>query len=302
MCRLYALRANETTKVECTLAHSQNALMLQSRSDLTGRAHSDGWGIAFYHGSRPEVEKRASAAYRDLHFSGTAERIYARTVIAHVRQATVGTPRVENSHPFDFGHWVFAHNGTVTGFDVLKDEMERETLPKLQATRYGETDSEQFFLWLLSRLKETGVEVSQAVSDVTRAGEVIAESISELSRRCRAADPESQPKLNIVLTNGATMFATRWNNSLHYVVRRGLMDCEICGVPHVHHEVGNDYRAIVVASEPISDEAWERIPNHSVMTIDSNIHMRLSPIADSHRQFSTESLLSPATHYGDATR
>ena len=36
MCRLYGFRANEPTKVECTLVHAQNALIVQSREDLAG--------------------------------------------------------------------------------------------------------------------------------------------------------------------------------------------------------------------------------------------------------------------------
>ncbi len=75
MCRLYGFRANEETKVECSLVHAQNALMLQSRADLRGRAHPHGWGLAFYHNVHPTVVRRASAAYEDLHFSETVERI-----------------------------------------------------------------------------------------------------------------------------------------------------------------------------------------------------------------------------------
>src|SRR5919108_629070 len=46
MCRLYALRANEPTRVECSLVRAQNALMAQSRGDREGLIHGDGWGVA----------------------------------------------------------------------------------------------------------------------------------------------------------------------------------------------------------------------------------------------------------------
>jgi glutamine amidotransferase len=48
MCRLYALSANEPTRVECGLVRSQNALMRQSQSDAEGKAHGHGWGVADY--------------------------------------------------------------------------------------------------------------------------------------------------------------------------------------------------------------------------------------------------------------
>ncbi len=48
MCRLYALRANEPTRVECSLVRAQNALMAQSRADREGVMHGHGWGVADY--------------------------------------------------------------------------------------------------------------------------------------------------------------------------------------------------------------------------------------------------------------
>ena len=56
MCRLYAMHANEPTKVECSLVKSQNALMAQSKGDMTGYAHGHGWGVADYPNGSPMVE------------------------------------------------------------------------------------------------------------------------------------------------------------------------------------------------------------------------------------------------------
>ena len=116
MCRLYGFRANEPTKVECSLVYAQNALLSQSIEDQRGEAHSDGWGIGYYADSEPSFERRDMAAHADEHFSLAAERVFARTVIAHVRQATVGRHALANTHPFSYGPWVFAHNGTLYGF------------------------------------------------------------------------------------------------------------------------------------------------------------------------------------------
>ncbi len=277
MCRLYAIRSIEPTKVECTLVHSQNALLLQSREDLTGRRHSDGWGIAYYEDGVPRVEKRASAAFSDLSFSHAAERIYAKTVIAHVRLATVGELKPENAHPFSFARWAFAHNGTVEGFANLRREMLNETLPVLRESRGGETDSEHLFHWLLSRLVDRGADLRQGITDVTRQADIVAESLSQLDLRCRAVQPEKPPKLNVVLTDGESMIVTRWNNSLFWLNRAGLHDCDICGIPHVHHEHDASYRAIVVASEPLSDEPWLEVPNCSVLKIDTEVRAELVP-------------------------
>lgn len=277
MCRLYAYRSNEPEKVECTLVHSQNALMLQSRSDMTGREHSDGWGIGYYTDSTPTIEKQAGAAFRDLSFSRAAESVYSKTVIAHVRLATVGTPQIENAHPFQFGNWMFAHNGTVQGFPVLKDQLEAETDPVLQATRKGKTDSEQLFLWLLSRLLKTPSLTEHGDSNPEKTAGYLAELIAEMSQRSQQAaevmEIDRPPKLNIVLTDGETLFATRFNNSLFYTTRHRITDCEICGVPHVHHQPGAHFESVVLASEPISDEIWHEVPNHTLLYVTKDIRV-----------------------------
>lgn len=278
MCRLYAIRSNEATKVECTLVHSQNALLLQSREDLTGREHSDGWGIAYYVDGLPVIEKQASAAFTDLGFSQAAERVYSQTVIAHVRLATVGDLKPENAHPFAYNNWSFAHNGTVQGFEELSSQLVSETLPELNRNRLGETDSEHLFYWLLSRLAEHGIDLAKGITDPDAVGNIVSDCLVELAGRCDRANPDNEAKLNVVLTDGDSMIATRWNNSLFCLRRTGLHDCDICGIPHVHHEHNANYRAVVVASEPLSDEPWQEIPNHSLLTINSDALPQLRPI------------------------
>ena len=125
---------------------------MQSRSDSIGRAHSDGWGIACYENGSPHLERRALAAFEDLYFSSTAERVYAKTVVAHIRLATVGQPKIENCHPFQVGVWTFAHNGTITAIDTLRESLQQELRPPLRHELRGDTDSELFFLWMMSRL------------------------------------------------------------------------------------------------------------------------------------------------------
>ncbi|HEY5598278.1 MAG TPA: class II glutamine amidotransferase, partial [Kiloniellales bacterium] len=122
MCRLYGFRANEPTRVECSLVYAQNALMAQSRKDLEGQTHGHGWGVAEHpDGGVPFVEKQAWAAYHGEQFKKTAARVYSKTVIAHVRRATVGPPGLENTHPFVHGAWLFAHNGTVPNFARVRE-------------------------------------------------------------------------------------------------------------------------------------------------------------------------------------
>ena len=284
MCRLYAIRSNEETKVECTLVHAQNALLLQSRGDQIGREHSDGWGIGYYVAGQPTIEKQASAAFRDLSFSRAAEQVYSDAVIAHVRLATVGTPLVENAHPFQYGNWLFAHNGTIQGFQILGDELLSETRPELRVSRHGSTDSECFFLWLLSRLLDQPCASVDGVSNPDRMADHLADLIQEIDERSRAAASvmgiDKAPKLNIVLTDGRSLFASRWNNSLYFAARNGITDCEICGIPHVHHRHGSLYQSVVIASEPVSEEIWHEVENLTLLYVTKDIRITQIPLGN----------------------
>ena len=118
--------------------------------DLEGLTHGHGWGVAEHPDGVPFVEKQAWAAYHGEHFKKTAARIYAKTVIAHVRRATVGPPGIENTHPFVHGVWLFAHNGTVPNFDQVRVRLLDELDPLHRARIQGSTDSEHIFVYLMS--------------------------------------------------------------------------------------------------------------------------------------------------------
>jgi predicted glutamine amidotransferase len=278
MCRIYGFRANEETKVECTLVRAQNALMLQSRADLRGISHVDGWGIGFYPNGLPSVEKRATPAHSDLHFSVTAERVFSRTVVAHVRRATVGGPRLENTHPFTYGPWLFAHNGTIMGFQEVAPRMEAEIGESLMRYRLGTTDSELAFFWLLRRLEQSGIPLDRPCLDIGAMVRVVAESVRVLAGWSEATGAESPPKLNFLLTDGVSMVASRWNNPLGWVTRESILDCEVCGIAHVHHTPGVDYHAVLITSEQIAQEKREEVPEYHVIAVDAGIRASLYPI------------------------
>jgi len=192
MCRLYGFIATEPTKVECSLVRAQNALLKQSRSDSRGRAHPDGWGVAYYKEELPIVERRVTAAGRDVQFDALAARTHARVVIAHVRTASVGSVSEANTHPFNIGRWVFAHNGTIPEFE------------------------------------EVGI------------------------HRCEVCQ---------------------------------ICHCSVCAdEPRSPHKAMVGYRAVVVASEPLTDEPWEEVPEGHLLTVDERLEARFVQIGVTPRQ------------------
>lgn len=269
MCRLYGFRASEATKVECTLVHAQNALMVQSKQDMGGYSHSHGWGLATYENHLPRRERQAWAAYHGEHFKSAAAKIFAPLVLAHVRRATVGPPAVENTHPFIAGSWSFVHNGTVPNFDAIRPRMLAETATKHRAAVEGVTDSEHVFRFLLSRLETTRG---------TQFFEGFREAINQVRSWSSEAAPKHQLGLNVLLTDGTRFVGTRIGRTLYAVERDRILDCEICGFPHVHHDPRQAYRAVVIASEPISHEAWQEVRENAVFEVTAECRLHVTPL------------------------
>lgn len=270
MCRLYAMHANEPTRVECGLVKSQNALMAQSESDMQGYAHGHGWGVADYPDGVPMVEKQVWAAFHGEHFSRKAARVYAKTVIAHVRRATVGGTSIENTHPFHHGRWIFAHNGTVTNFDAVRMLMLDHIDPLHRSEIRGTTDSEHVFRYLMSLFLQ---HPERGLVETVRKG------LEQVIAWCAEVDPKARVGLNIILTDGEHMIGSRYNRSLVYLCRDHSFDCPICGEPHVHHDARTNYQAVEIASEPVTvGEDWYEVPNHTIFHVAEDYRLDMGPL------------------------
>ncbi len=269
MCRLYGFRANEPTKVECTLVHAQNALMVQSREDLGGGSHTNGWGVATYEDHLPRVDRQAWAAYHGEHFKSAAAKIFSRQVLAHVRRATIGEPKIDNTHPFVDGRWSFIHNGTIPNFEKLRPILNAELPQERREAIRGDTDSEHIFHYLRS-LQDRRPEHSP--TDILRTG------LGQIIDWCRNIDSSAKVGLNVIMTDGEQMVGSRFGRTLYCVERRGVHDREICGFPHVHHQPKRPHLAVIVASEPIGHEDWHEVPEKSVYLVTEDFNMEIAPL------------------------
>ncbi len=258
MCRLYGFRATEPTKVECSLVYAQNALMEQSKRDQAGMVHAHGWGVAESPDGYPVVEKQAWAAWHGEHFKKRASRVYARTVIAHVRRATVGEPSLENTHPFVHGRWMFAHNGTVPNFEQVRAYLLDATDPLHRTEIRGRTDSEHIFRFLLT-LWERNPQVPLM--------ETLCDGIEQIVGWCRDIERDRPVSLNLLWTDGERLVGSRLGRTLFYLQRDGLVTCDICGQVHVHHDPKTEYRAVEIASEPITSEIWTEVPEATAYAV-----------------------------------
>ncbi len=146
MCRLLGSVSRSPVTVDQVLGDGREAFL-----ELACK-HGDGWGHAF--SERPdhiEVHKSPDSARENPDFTALASGRAARAALTHLRWATLGLGlSAENTHPFTDGRIAFGHNGSVDPPEVLDQLIH----PDLAGRRQGTTDSERYFLALLSRLAE----------------------------------------------------------------------------------------------------------------------------------------------------
>jgi predicted glutamine amidotransferase len=270
VCRFFGLRASDPTSVACCLVRAPNSLMAQSRQDLQGFENADGWGIAAYDEDGLKSLRDASPAHLGDDFRSAAARLRARTILAHVRRATVGAMVAENTHPFTHGDVAFVHNGTVPYFEDIRPSMLAAMTGGHRAAIRGATDSEHLFHLILSACEH---EPERPLLDVVR------ETLLCVLRWCRAIGPYPRLGLNVLLTDGERMVGSRWQRTLSWLERRTLSDCEVCGLHHADCDPLS-YRALVIASEPITNEAWQEVPERSVYELTPDFRLRIEALEE----------------------
>ncbi len=262
MCRLYAMLASHSMGVQVDLLESSNSLLCQSRCDALKRTHPDGWGLVTYPSGLVHRVRSTEPAFMGDGFAMASHRAKSRCVIAHIRLASKGNRKPENCHPFVFGNWSFAHNGTVNAIEVIRQSLVDE-LPKAMAHAIeGETDSEVLFLWLLNRLRRAKTIRHDRCVSLSMMLEVLAHSLAEIAvMDANAQNSPDQPKttkLTVVLTNGRVMLASCLGHPLFWLARKFDAD------------TATDRHSVVLASERLSDEPWNELDNASVIGVSNS--------------------------------
>lgn len=156
--------------------------------------NKDGWGFGWREEADTlHVAKAPEPAQGSREFDRLARTLRTDSLVMHLRWATRGLGLdLEDTHPFLHDgrgtdrHSVFAHNGAVMPVDALEDLVPAEKRGKL----VGSTDSERFFLALLS--------VLESVSDEE---EALRKLLREVGARC------SYTSLNCLLLTTGRLYA-----------------------------------------------------------------------------------------------
>lgn len=165
--------------------------------------HPDGWGMAFFFDNSVSLEKEPKQASKSAYLQERLRKpVRVQTMIAHIRQATVGSLDYGNCHPFVkrdcFNRsWTLAHNGTIFDFPILNGYLYEQE---------GSTDSERILLYLVAQIDGEQKRLGRPLEPQERFS--LLEGL--------ICDMTVGNKLNLLIYDGAYLYVhTNYANSLY---------------------------------------------------------------------------------------
>lgn len=270
MCRLFGFRSVIPSQVHRSIVAADNALY--SKSEL----HKDGWGVAFYVDGNPHLTRSALTAMSDHMFHRLSGIVASETVVAHVRRATQGAVSVLNSHPFQYGRWVFAHNGDVRNFQEHRAQLLAQVSAPLRRFIFGDTDSEVLFFLFLSELRNVRP-VNQPFS-TQEIVDAIDRAFSWVRSVCDRPDAGEESLLTVIVTDGTNLVAAQGGRELYWSTHKTKCpDRDVCPslapeceaptqTGHVNH--------LLISSETLSGaNVWNPMKRDEVVAVDGNMNL-----------------------------
>lgn len=261
---------SESILLKELLSAPDHSLIKQSKFAKEGAhgVNADGFGIGWYDHSidhTPGLYKSIQPAWNDYNLLHLISKIRSNCFLGHVRSSTVGDVNVFNCHPFSHDHFLFCHNGTIRGFEHIK----RKLLGSLSNTYFncikGQTDSEHLFALILDILTQSKKKLT--VHDIASA---ITHGFEKIRHLQHTLTPNDHAKLNIILTDGYHLVATRYTSDDH---------AEPLSLYYKTNPSSSTSDAIYIASEPLNDSSeWQAIPRNHMLLADSDLHIEITPL------------------------
>ena len=280
MCRLFGFRSIIPSQVHRSLLGAENALVWQSES------HPDGWGVAYFVGGYPHLIKSDSTAIHDALFRRVSGIVSSHTVVAHLRKATKGKNSLINCHPFQYGSWIFAHNGDIPSFQERRGELVARVSAGLRRFILGDTDSEVIFYLMLSHLSralaQRQLTLHQGGVSVELLASAAHDTLDEIERvtNLRLTHEDDRLLLSFILTNGESMIAHQGGKELFFSTHKVCCpERDSCPsfAPECEARVGSgaSVNHLVISSERLHGEnVWQPMSLGQLVGVDG--HMRLS--------------------------
>ena len=292
MCR-FAAYLGEPVMLEDLLYEPDGALVRQAvDAELMSLLNLGGFGLAAWDPGSPEpgsplTYRVPSIPNFDRNLRSLASKLRVSALVAHVRGVVYDTSEtigLQNVHPFYFdgAGFALAQNGDLYDFGLMRYDLVERIDPELLRRIEGTTDTEWVYALILSQLPDPFAPVGpgDAALAVKQALEILREA-----RHDRGLTTQSP--VNLVLTDGSWMIATRYAFDYGwYPEDRSFFAHErehdftslwySIGGPFGRREDGSfgmepgRHSSVVVASEPLtkSTAGWLEAPEYSMLVLE----------------------------------
>jgi glutamine amidotransferase len=278
MSRLFAYMGNDQDRVKCALYPARSLLV----ADGAAATSFDAWGLGFYQGSEVLLQRRPKPPAEPVDFYALTRDLRTDVIIGHVRQGTVGKAKNENTHPFRFRSWLFAHHGTIPNFEGAREELLGSVPDFLRRNIRGQTDSEHLFHLMLGFLHDASKLDDQNVTMV-QAREAVRAALTLVEKAVGKSSTDGM-ECALALTNGRIMLATRHGAPVYLQQRSSLHDCAVCREPAPRDKrVDHDHlRSVLVVADvkdaPPADLKLAEVPDRTLISISHDLKVEQSPL------------------------
>lgn len=273
MARLFGLIGNRADLAGRALASEKDAL------EVASGGSSLGWGVGFYQGGEVLMRRRPIDDHETIDVAKVAGDVRADLLVGHVRRATVGALRTENTHPFRYRQWLFAQTGTLPSFEAIRERLAGSVPEFLRSSIRGETDAEILFYVFLSFLHDSG-RLNEAVTPPAQVRDALRSCVAVVDGM--AAEVGGSPaQINLMVSDGEHLFALHRGAQMGYRVFAGKAEAEaLIGedlglrrktpeLAQMHFtllagDFGDDWS--LASSTPGTASRWKVVPERAIVT------------------------------------
>ncbi|ABS25479.1 class II glutamine amidotransferase [Anaeromyxobacter sp. Fw109-5] len=276
---LVAVLQTDDSLLRCQLERLKSHVSLQGEGATPALAY----GFGYYAAGNVLLGKRPSGATSPLSLPEVVGKVDSEALLVHARH-TPGLPsKDENTQPFRYRRWLFAHAGTIAGWEAIRPRLLAALPDHLRRQIAGETPAEHAFMLFVKQLKDEG-RLEDLDLDAATAGRALAKTVRQLEAWARDASEQKQSPLVFVATNGRIMAATRRGGPLFYALYEGIVPCALdelaVDTPESDPRVRPHRRvkAVAFATRLRASNGFIEVPEGSVVAVNRSLQVTVSSL------------------------
>jgi glutamine amidotransferase len=276
---LVAVLQNDPNLMRCQVARLSRHVALAEPD-----RPPDAYGFGYYTPTEVLVGKRPTGAPGGpMGLVQLVGEVDSEVVLAQARYAAASSTE-ENTPPFRYRRWLFAHDGAIEGFSLVKAKLASSLPDFLRRGISGDTDKEHAFMVFLQVLREGG-HLDDLDLEAGVAADALARTVRRIDAWCREAGAQKPSELTFVATNGRVLAATRRGGPLSYALLEGIVPCPLHPMgpgtsdtdPRVRpHRTA---KAVCFATHLTADpNGFLDVPEASVVAVSRDLRVSISPL------------------------